>query len=173
MATVAAVADNVKAKTPVSYRCLPARDPDTCETGVFLFCFFVFRLFKYATKLRHFFALYSGCSREGWFAEHLPAEKPLQALRLLCFIGRLLLNTVPRQMRGISQRRRTDYQISPDSPRVSGVSISQAAPLSPPFHGAACFFYIFAKNIPPLYTFSAHRGGMLLNHQIFAQITAQ
>ena len=35
--------------------------------------------------------------------------------------------------------RRADYQPSPDNRKCLGVLIRQAAPLSPPFHGAACF----------------------------------
>ena len=50
-------------------------------------------------------------------------------------------NTVPLLMPWQSPEQRTDYQIPPDPPQSSGVSIPQPAPLYPPFHGAGCFCF--------------------------------
>ena len=50
-------------------------------------------------------------------------------------------NTVPLLMPWQSPEQRTDYQIPPDLPQSSGVSIPQPAPLYPPFHGAGCFCF--------------------------------
>ena len=59
-------------------------------------------------------------------------------------------NTVPLLMPWQSPEQRTDYQIPPDLPQSSGVSIPQPAPLYPPFHGAGCFCCVWNNNVTAL-----------------------